>query len=634
MRQITFFIVLCLVSSISVAQAQTEPTLTRIGRGAIESVQWYADGERVFVTTASGAWIYTADLRDVGHLPEVALAQLSPDGTRIVGVDNQHRIRFWDAETLAPLPLLENFGYLRRVSLLAWSRDGRYLAASGERNEPLVYVWDTQDNFNVMWGSRLVADQLVWSPFADLLIVVNPDALNISTWSVNPVTITYLDGWAQQIIWLDAAHVLVIRIDEIAEGKLWNVETGKNIRDYTTFWYVSDLSHSDGKLATGTYGQAKIVDLAGDTTTLSMLIGEKYGWVSSLSWRGDDAQLAVGTGYIDRVAPQIVLIYDTQSGGIVGTFHGLRESVDHLAWHPDNRRLIATDGWGRIFVFDTVTGATLAYSEAHALVGSTLTWSPDSTQMMIAGSDDTLMLWDVEQNVRMRQFKGNAAPVNILKWQRTDSQEVIFTFNAIGQENLFGVNLTTGNIKPIPQIPPDFNFYEPNQPVYGIAIWSPNGERLSLGWGTTGDPSPPKTIDVSYCRLTPPDFSYLAETGSNCQLLEGLLGNTSIGFLSPTGRYAAAIDGKGSGMIWDADSGAPIAMLADAALMAWSPDEAHLVLLRTDGSVWLMQADGTILQVLSPATSQPPTGSAFFWSPDSQQVAHLHDGMVDLWRFR
>ena len=109
--------------------------------------------------------------------------------------------------------------------------------------------------------------------------------------------------------------------------------------------------------------------------------------------------------------------------------------------------------------------------------------------------------------------------------------------------------------------------------------------------------------------------------------------NTRQGFLSPSGRYAAAIDNGYSGMVWDATNGQPITMLADTAQIAWTPDETRFVIQRTDGSVWLLETDGTIIQSLPTSGNlQTPEGT-FFWSPDGDHLAYVHSGVIDLWHF-
>jgi len=53
---------------------------------------------------------------------------------------------------------------------------------------------------------------------------------------------------------------------------------------------------------------------------------------------------------------------------------------------------------------------------------------------------------------------------------------------------------------------------------------------------------------------------------------------------------------------------------------------------RLDGSIWLLEADGSILEPFPISASMKESVGTFFWSPDSRQLAHLHDGVIDLWR--
>ena len=112
----------------------------------------------------------------------------------------------------------------------------------------------------------------------------------------------------------------------------------------------------------------------------------------------------------------------------------------------------------------------------------------------------------------------------------------------------------------------------------------------------------------------------------------GLYNDPAHGYLSPFGSYAGAIDTGNNGMIWDTSTSAPIAWVNDAVNMVWSPDETRLVVQQTDGSLWILESDGTILtQIPTPPDMQAAVGD-FYWSPDSRQLAHLHDGVIDVWQ--
>ncbi len=120
-----FLMFVCCISSVPSIRAQdAQPSLRQIGRGNIQSVVWHPHDTYILVTTDTGAWIYSPDLQDLTHLSDAHMAVLSPDGRYIAGVDDNHHMRLWDANTFEPLTSPDT-GYFRRIWTLAWSNDSR-----------------------------------------------------------------------------------------------------------------------------------------------------------------------------------------------------------------------------------------------------------------------------------------------------------------------------------------------------------------------------------------------------------------------------------------------------------------------------------------------------------------------------
>lgn len=99
----------------------------------------------ILVSTATGAWLYTDTLEDVGHIDGLRVARFSPRGRYISGVDRENRIRLYDPPTLRPVVTLGTAN--AQTEDLIWSPTG---AATGERIATLPLDW--QADYELIWS--------------------------------------------------------------------------------------------------------------------------------------------------------------------------------------------------------------------------------------------------------------------------------------------------------------------------------------------------------------------------------------------------------------------------------------------------------------------------------------------------
>jgi len=113
------------------------------------------------------------------HASWVLDAARQPGGTRIASAGADGNVRIWDAETGAALltyrghtRLLKAINIQARVSVIAWSPDGKLMASAGAGSS--VHIWDAASGQTVtryQAHSGLLPDvwALVWSPDGQLM---------------------------------------------------------------------------------------------------------------------------------------------------------------------------------------------------------------------------------------------------------------------------------------------------------------------------------------------------------------------------------------------------------------------------------------------------------------------------------
>jgi WD40 repeat protein len=319
-----------------------------------------------------------------------------------------------------------------------------------------------------------------------------------------------------------------------------------------------------------------------------------------------------------------VNLWDAATGELLNTFGGHHQPVTEIDWQP-NGELIATLGGDRwhsddtaIRVWDTQLSENTALihllelPENHQPIG--IDWSPDGKQIA-SGSSGNFYIWNIE-NV------GHAQEIPLLETEAlTGGVRWSPEGNQVAAPYISSGN---GGAIYIYDVRVDEYSWGNASNVGTIWTWTPDNHLMWMIWR-------PYT-DVGY---SPPPIEpevHVVGDADSDRVLVGLTQAVSGAFLSPNGHYAAAVDDTGNGVIWNVMTGAPITMVSDTASVVWSPDETRIAVQRSDGSVWILEADGTIETMLPTSASvQAPVGT-FFWSPDSQKLAHLHDGVIDLWR--
>lgn len=438
-----------------------------------------------------------------------------------------------------------------------------------------------------------------------------------------------IQSWVTQLAWSADSQLLAVggassQIAPSGELVIVDVDAGVvRFRDVSELDGVIGLwwSHSDRYLAVRDQGQRLLIYEATTgtrvaTSSAHSLIGEAFAWSPS----GDQAAISDSHG--------AVTVWNLPDAVMAYTLTGDSGPISEIRWQPTGERVALIsqfDAWGydrQVQIWDVRTPAphnvTADFQLAPGDPIGHITFSDDGAHAAIVSAGQ-LSLWDLRPEPPQRLLHESVYydPVAIALSPAGDQL-------AYQQETYGGMLEPTGS-----QGDPLSIYYIPFRSAVGT--WSSDDDYVSLIWNTTSDARSAQ-IEPTLVRSAIGSPSALDRIGDASALhLHGSTSPIVQGYISPFGRLAGAVNSDGTGMVWDGRTGQLIAWIADAVAISWSPDERLTAVQRTDGSIWLLDADGTRLRPLAPPLVIGAAAGRLAWSPDSRYLAHIRDGAVMVW---
>ena len=285
---------------------------------------------------------------------------------------------------------LESVACRGAVTALAWSPDGKYLAACGQTSA--VKVFDAQEMrlFKVLIGHGAKVNGLGWNVEGTLLATGGEDG-TLQTWAMTdesvPVFQLQHEGPVRAIAWKPDGERLACGRDD-GSVRVWSTDGEVAWETKPSPRAVRALAWSpDGKsLATGgSDGTVRIRKIgAEDFIELRAHQAE----VTSVAWSPKGDLLATAG------ADKKILLWlpdGTPSSVLTGHPH----DVSSLAWHPDARRLAAGDRGNGLRIWD-VESQTSVSIEGHTRAVLAVAWSPDGKELVSSGVGANLRFWSPE----------------------------------------------------------------------------------------------------------------------------------------------------------------------------------------------------------------------------------------------
>jgi WD40 repeat protein len=449
------------------ARNQSAP-VTRVqgglpGRLTVPRMSWNPDGHRLAVVAGegtiqvhdlvSGKIVLTLD----GQAGQIASLAWSPDGKSIASgssfpergkVERAGEVKVRDGSTGKEIfsRTLGNSQFYQ----VTWSPNGAHLAsASNSANKAQVRVWEVSNGKEVLNVDWEASDwRLIWAPGGQRLAASALGKARVWELSTGKETLNlpgiprepYYTDPRTTVAWHSDGMRLAVANNEWS-WKIWNATTGKE---------VFAVGHS-----VGTHPEGKNLAV--------------------LAWSPDGRRLATST-LIDRT----VKVWDAATGKILMILPQQNTVLRDIAWDHSGKRLATAGEDGLVKVWDSATGELirsfeyafqkkLGESSTKLRGQSLLSWRTGGDQLVIAGEDNAIRVWNTTTGGKATYY-GHNAPLSSTAWspdgKRLASASVdgiIKLWDAATGQEVFSLRV----------------FPTDEQPL-GTLAWSPEGWQLAL----------------------------------------------------------------------------------------------------------------------------------------------------------
>ena len=309
------------------------------------------------------------------------------------------------------------YGHSSRVTSLAWSPNGKWLASASY--DKTVQVWDATNGkqLSTYKEHRDRVNALVWSPNSTHLASASDDG-TVRVWNALSgtllVTYTGHNGPVNALAWspvLSAyGNALPSQIASAGTDKtvhIWDSSQGINqyiFRNHTNAVYAVAWSPDGRRVASAGSDRLVLVwypvkeqPKKSFFSTLTSLLsvqrdvlkmGSHAGRVNGLAWSPDSKYIASAS------SDHWVLIRDALTGTTAYSYGIGRKGMKNcVAWAPNGKHIASGGNDKTVELWSLATKGSSFVYHGHVGYVTAVTWSPDSTRIASAGVDRTIQVW-------------------------------------------------------------------------------------------------------------------------------------------------------------------------------------------------------------------------------------------------
>jgi WD40 repeat protein len=299
-----------------------------------------------------------------GHTEAVYSVAWSPDGKTLATAGFDNTVRLWDASTRKVIRTYE--GHTKIALAVAISPDGQRILSGGNDNTARLWDYPVADRERKDKAKSEATDKAKAPP---------PGLVKTFSGHTGAV---YGVAWSP-----DGKLVATGAADKTA--RTWDPVKGSQVRSWTahaTTVYAVAFSPKGDILATG--GDDNLIKywIVADGKELRKSQGHGAP-VYSLSFHPEGSKLASGS--VDKT----IRIWNVADRKELHKLDGHPDDIYVVAYSRDGRRLASVGNAGHLFVWDAEEAKPLLHERvAPNVLTYGLAWSPDGSQVAVAGSDN------------------------------------------------------------------------------------------------------------------------------------------------------------------------------------------------------------------------------------------------------
>jgi WD40 repeat protein len=346
-----------------------------------------------------------------GHKLRIGTFAISPDGKILISTDVAGKVKVWDVKTGQFVRDLETFP--DAVYSSCFSSDGKYFAAASFRGD--VRVWE-MPGYRMITDLKKFANSLAFSHNSKYLaaahygdsikILSAPDFKIIKDFGLKMDDITSLA--------FSPDSKLVASGHGSGNVEIWDVKTGKIIKslDGLYFWVSTVRFSPDGKKL---LGASYLIPLGGKWKELYRIAYKKEPFDEDKNEQDLPGDNAPHSEKYDNVikngrVPDIknpntdVVMWDVSTGKQILSYPHPK-SAYCADFSKDGKFFASVGADNRLCVKETATDKTIAsYIVENAKFLNYLIFTPDGNNILFAGGDSVIRLYNFRKKVIVREF--------------------------------------------------------------------------------------------------------------------------------------------------------------------------------------------------------------------------------------